>query len=166
MPVQYAEASNNKIYVAEAVRAMKQRYPNLAIVYISSSVYRGYSAAGEPYGYEDGYTTKMIVSGQAETMRLEGIGPHWDTRMGNLSYSSGGTPWLTWGPYLWANGETPRSDGLTWLRSDFEEDGETLNASGVRKAADVFLEFLFTDPTAKLWLDVEPALPRRRASGR
>lgn len=164
MPVQYAESYTNKIYMAEAARVMKNRFPNLSIIYISSSPYRGYSAYGEPHGFEDAYTVKMIVSGQAETMRIEGI-PHWDTRMGNLSYISGGAPYLTWGPYLWANGDTPRRDGLTWMRSDFEADGHVLSASGLAKASSLFIDFLLKDPTARIWLGVEPATPRRRAAG-
>ena len=30
---------------------------------------------------------------------------------------------LLWGPYLRANGSTPRSDGLVWNREDFAIDG-------------------------------------------
>ena len=32
-------------------------------------------------------------------------------------------PWISWGPYLWADGETPRSDGWLWRCSDFQDDG-------------------------------------------
>ena len=33
-------------------------------------------------------------------------------------------PWAAWGPYLWANGTEPRSDGLTWPREDFTGGGQ------------------------------------------
>jgi lysophospholipase L1-like esterase len=60
-------------------------------------------------------------------------------------------PWVSWGPYLWADGLTPRSDGLLWERSDFESDGVHPSAQGALKVATMFLEFLQKDTAAKLW---------------
>ena len=164
LPVPSADAYQMKIYLSSALRAMKKRYPNLAVTYVSSSVYRGYSAAGEPYGYEDGLTVRWTVVGQVETMRVAKIGPHWDTRLGSLNYETGAVPWLSWGPYLWADGANPRSDGLTWERQDFRSDGETLTRSGVAKISSRLLEFLVHEPTAKNWLDVAPVASRRRVA--
>ena len=33
------------------------------------------------------------------------------------------SPWIAWGPYLWADGTTPRSDGLFYECSDLDDDG-------------------------------------------
>jgi hypothetical protein len=161
LPVQSGDAYTNKIYVAAALRAMKKRYPNLAITYISSSPYRGY-AVGEPFGFEDGLTTRWVVVGQVETTRIGGIGPYWDSRIGDVSYTTGVAPWIAWGPYLWADGTNPRSDGLTWHREDFGSDGETPTRTGVAKAASLLIDFLLREPTARPWLDVAPAPPARR----
>jgi hypothetical protein len=34
-----------------------------------------------------------------------------------------GCPWIVWEPHLLADGVRPRSEGLLWVRSDFEADG-------------------------------------------
>jgi lysophospholipase L1-like esterase len=61
-------------------------------------------------------------------------------------------PLLLWGPYLWADGTTPRkSDGLTWERTDFATDGVHPSESGRRKVADMLLKYFTTDPLAKSW---------------
>ena len=33
---------------------------------------------------------------------------------------------MAWGPYLWADGEVPRSDGLQWFCSDFASDAQCM----------------------------------------
>jgi hypothetical protein len=59
--------------------------------------------------------------------------------------------WLSWGPYLWANGITPRSDGLTWVISDYQSDGTHPSISGRQKVAQMLLQFFSTDETTKPW---------------
>lgn len=161
LPIQYADAYRLKAYVAAALHVMKQRYPNLQIVYMSSRVYGGYSTSNwspEPYAYENGLTVRWIVVGQQLMMRDPW--PYWDTRIGDIRYDNGSAPWVAWGPYLWANGATPRSDGLTWQRSDFEANGETLTAGGAHKAASLLFDFLLHEPTAASWF-LNPDAPRR-----
>ena len=60
-------------------------------------------------------------------------------------------PLLLWGPYLWANGTIPRSDGLSWLREDFYVDGVHPSDKGAKKVASLLLDFLRTNELASIW---------------
>jgi hypothetical protein len=60
-------------------------------------------------------------------------------------------PWLGWGPYLWADGTSPRSDGLRWVCDDLYSDGLHPSEQGARKAGEELLEFFSTDPSARIW---------------
>lgn len=126
------------------VQILKARFPNLWVVYLSSRIYAGYATTGlnpEPYAYASAFSVKWLVEGQ-----LNGTFPLVSPRDGVVA------PWLSWGPYLWADGLVPRrSDGLTWLCSDFAADGTHPNAAGSRKAALELLDFVRTDPTAQVW---------------
>lgn len=130
------------------VRALAARYPNLRIVYLSSRTYGGYAESAlnpEPYAYETGFSVKWVVSAQIEQARTGQV----DVESGDLDY--GRTPWLAWGPYLWADGMDPREDGLHWERKDFRVDGTHPSPSGVEKVGSLLLEFLTTAPTARCW---------------
>jgi lysophospholipase L1-like esterase len=62
-------------------------------------------------------------------------------------------PWIAWGPYLWADGVEPRSDGLVWLCEDVNpNDGIHPSQSGETKVADMLVEF-FTESRFTGWLD-------------
>jgi hypothetical protein len=63
---------------------------------------------------------------------------------------------MSWGPYLWADGLTPRSDGLTYACSDLEADFVHPAPGGARKVADQLKAFFVTDPTAAPWF-LKPA---------
>ncbi|PYQ52210.1 MAG: hypothetical protein DMF59_05435 [Acidobacteria bacterium] len=144
------------------LRAMKVRYPNLRIVYISSRIYAGYATSAlnpEPYAYETAFAVKWTVQAQIDQMRSGKIDP----RAGDLN-SNGVAPWIAWGPYLWADGMNPRSDGLTWSRGDVEaSDGTHPSQSGEQKVGALLLAFLKQEPTAKPWFLAAEAPPRRRA---
>jgi hypothetical protein len=60
-------------------------------------------------------------------------------------------PYLCWGPYLWADGLQPRSDGFTWLCSDLRNDFTHPSTNGATKVPDQLLAFFKTDPTATPW---------------
>jgi hypothetical protein len=60
-------------------------------------------------------------------------------------------PLLLWGPYTWANGLTPRSDGLTWSCQDMSTDGLHPSAAGRNKEAGLMETFFKTDPTSTPW---------------
>jgi hypothetical protein len=117
------------------LRNLRDRFPNLVIAYQSSRIYAGYASTllnPEPYAYESGFVVKRIIQRQ-----IDGALPL--------------RPWLAWGPYLWADGLVPRSDGLTWQCSDFQSDGTHPSTSGRRKVADRLLEFFESDETATEW---------------
>jgi hypothetical protein len=147
LPIQNADAYMLKGWIAETLRALRERYPNLAIAYLSSREYGGYAKTNwnpEPFAYESGLSVRWVLLGQIEFMRTRFM---WDNRIGHLDYDRN-APWVTWGPYLWADGETPRSDGLTWTAADFNNAGELLSASGTAKTSTQLFDFLMREPTA------------------
>lgn len=124
-------------------KILKSRYPHIKIAYWASRTYGGYATTTlnpEPYAYESGFAVKWLIEKQ-----ING-----DT---TLSYSgtSPKTLWFAWGPYLWADGMNPRSDGMRWECADFQTDGTHPSQSGRTKVAQLLLKFLKTDPTAACW---------------
>ena len=135
------------------VRALRSRYPNLRLVFLASTSYWGYSVdrnvdrVKEPYGYEGGFDKKWLIQAQIDQMASGVV----HARAGDLNYNTV-APWIGWGPYTWADGVNPRSDGLFWLREDFDpSDGLHMLASGVDKAASLLLAFFKTSPQARCW---------------
>jgi hypothetical protein len=156
LPPADGDAYRLKGAIAAALRELKTRYPNLQIAYLSSRVYGGYAGTGwnpEPFAYETALSNRWVILGQITLMRT---GSLWDTRIGPIDYEKNQAPWVAWGPYFWANGRNPRSDGLTWLPEDFEFDGERLSERGAQKAAAMLLQFLLHEPTAAGWFHAAP----------
>ena len=161
LPSPQADAYRLVQQTGNIVRAMKTRYPNLQIVYLSSRIYAGYATTSlnpEPYAYESGLAVKWLIAAQVEQKRSGKIDP----LAGNLDYDSA-APWVAWGAYLWANGMQPRSDGLIWTRTDFESDFTHPSTEGERKVGALLLSFLKNDPTARPWFLAEASSRRRRA---
>ena len=123
------------------LRALAARFPNLRLAYLSSRIYAGYATSTlnpEPYAYQSGFAVRWVIEDQ-----LSGLLP--------FTGASRVAPWIAWGPYLWADGLTPRRDGLTWACSDFAADGTHPSGSGQQKVAGRLLDFFRTDPTARSW---------------
>jgi len=142
--------------MGNALRACKTRYPNLSVVFLSSRIYAGYAEGisdlnPEPYAYEAAFTMKWLIDAQVTQMESGAIDPN----AGDLNYTTV-APWIAWGPYLWADGVRPRSDGLTWLCADFAPDGTHPSASGQEKVGSLLLAFMLTSPFTIDWFRAEP----------
>ena len=150
LPASNADAYQLKTSMGNVLRAAKSRYPNLKQVFISSRSYAGYSETRlnpEPYAYESGFAVKWVVEAQIRQKATGTI----DAHAGNLDYGQGVAPWIAWGPYLWADGEVPRSDGLIWKRTDFGRDGTHPSQSGESKVGAMLLDFFKTSPHTRCW---------------
>ena len=125
---------------------IKQKYPNVRMIFLSSRAYGGYAdnppRRGEPVSYQTGFAVKWLIEDQ-----INGAPElNYDGRRGAVK-----APWLSWGAYFWADGTTPRNDGLFYLCSDFQSDG-IHPATGARdKIANQLLDFFKTDTIAKRW---------------
>ena len=147
LPAPDADAYAYERELGETARAARTRYPNLKLMFISSRVYAGYAALPlnpEPYAYEYGFSVKWAIQSQIDQMRSGELDPI----AGDLDYKKGVAPWIAWGPYLWADGTVPRSDGLTWKPSEFQSDGTHPNKEGVNKVAHMLLDFFESSPYA------------------
>jgi PEP-CTERM motif len=149
LPSTNADAYTLVTELGDILRAAKVRYPNLQQVFLSSRIYAGYATSNlnpEPYAYESGFAVKWLIEAQMKQMSGGGIDP----RAGDLNYTSGVAPWIAWGPYMWADGLHPRSDGLIWQQSDFGSDGTHPSTSGRTKVGSMLLNFMldseFTEP--------------------
>lgn len=141
--------------VGRILRTFKSRYPNLKAVFVSSRIYAGYATTPlnpEPYAYESGLAMQWVVNAQIRQMASGGTLV--DPLIGNLNYSDGTAPWVTWGPYLWANGTMARSDGLQWFSGaggDFENDGTHPSDQGELKVGGLLVSFFATSPVTRCW---------------
>jgi hypothetical protein len=147
---QISDARRLVAQMGDIVRAMKTRYPNLQQVFLSSRIYAGYATSllnPEPYAYESGFAVKWLIEVQIQQMETGTIDP----LAGDLNYMTGAAPWLAWGPYLWADGLNPRSDGLIWERSDLGNDGTHPAMSGEQKVGTMLLNFMLNSPFTEPW---------------
>lgn len=136
-------AEDLKTDLRAIVILMKQLYPNLKQIFLSSRTYGGYASTTlnpEPYAYESGFSVKWLIEEQ-----LTG-----DSSLFYLG-SHPKTAWLSWGPYLWAQGNKPRADGFFWIRDDFVQDGTHPSTSGRLKVANLLLNFFSNDPCSVPW---------------
>lgn len=142
--ITYAETLSGQLITI--LQMMHTNFPNLKLVYISSRIYAGYASSTlnpEPYAYTSGFAVRWTLQAQ-----LNG------TSSMNFNATNGqiNAPWVAWGPYMWANGLTPRSDGLTWVCSDFQSDGTHPSMpQGQMKVGRMLLGFFSTDPTTRSW---------------
>lgn len=149
LPAAGADAYVLERALGNIVRALKARYPNLRQVFLSSRIYAGYASTAlnpEPYAYEGGLAVKWLVDAQ---IRQGVTAAAVDTLAGSLAYDA--VPWLAWGPYLWANGTKPRSDGLTWTAQEYAADGTHPNALADQKVGRMLLDFFKGSEFTRCW---------------
>lgn len=125
------------------MQILKSKFPNLKLCYLSDRTYAGYATTKlnpEPFAWYTGWTVKRLIAEQiagSASLNYTGTNPS--------------SAWLSWGAYLWANGNIPRSDGLTWLPTDYQSDGTHPSATGTQKTAQLLLQFFSSDETTKPW---------------
>lgn len=128
---------------------LHKNFPNLKLAYYSSRYYTGYSngtvhpANTEPYAYESGFAVKNAIQDQINGLPA-------------LNYNAANgpvlAPWMSWGPYYWANGMLARNDGLVFTCQDAKADGNHPSIpAGKVKDAQQILNFFKTDVTTTPW---------------
>lgn len=133
-----------KTNLVTSLQNLKAKFPNLRVAYMSSRTYGGYATTAlnpEPYAFETAFAPRWVIQDQiAGKPEL-----NFDASRGAVK-----SPVLLWGPYLWADGTTPRkADGFLYQQSDFGGDGTHPSDPGRQKVAELLVKFLKTDPTAK-----------------
>jgi hypothetical protein len=127
-------------------------FPNLKLMYYVSRIYSGYSTTNvdpEPYAYEQGLANSAAILDQIQGDPAINYNPLNGPVL---------APWMGYGPYTWANGYIPRSDGLTYSCQDLRSDGHHPSALyGAPKVAGLFLNFFKTEPTTTPWFLAPPA---------
>ena len=140
----YAQTLQSEL--ARIVQIFPARFPNVKLVYLSSRTYGGYATTGlnpEPYAYESAFSVKWLIEQQINGDKSL----NFDPAKGEVK-----APWLSWGPYLWANGSTKREDGFAYEPADFTpNDGTHQSPSGQRKVGQLLLKFFESDSTTKPW---------------
>ncbi len=134
-----------------ALGHLRKRFPNLRVVYLSSRIYAGYATTAlnpEPYAYESAFAVRRLIqdqiAGRAEL--------NFDSARGPVN-----SPLLLWGPYLWADGNTPRPAGaLAYELADFAADGTHPSESGRAKVARSLVEFFTGHATTQTWFLAHP----------
>lgn len=129
-----ARVEQEREWLSAVISNAAEVFPNLVRIYMSSRIYAGYgdnpNHQETATGYDNGFSVKAVVA---------------DAVAGNTDV------WTAWGPYIWADGTNPRSDGLQWLCQDFQDDGIHPSKVGEQKVADMIYDFFSSDPTTCDW---------------
>jgi hypothetical protein len=113
-------------HLSATVNVLRDRFPNLRLVWASSPCYGGHATGGEPTAFEAAFAVRGLVREQEAS-----------------------SPVVLWGPYLWA-------DASVWKRDDFLPDGVQLGDAGRAKAAAIMLRFFKEDESARGWFVRRP----------
>jgi hypothetical protein len=142
-----AHARTLQADITAILNIARHHYPNLRVAYLSSRTFGGWSGresgSPEPYAYESGFATRWLVQSQ-----IRGDAQlNYDPARGAVQ-----APLVLWGPYFWAQGNTPRKlDGLVWSLNDVRADRLHPNETGAKKTTTLLLNFFKTDAAASRW---------------
>jgi hypothetical protein len=131
--------------IGNIVRNLHTYFPNLKLAYLTSPFYGGYSVSKypEPDPYQSGFAHSAVIQDQINGDPTL----NYDPAKGPVV-----APWLSWGPYIWANGLNPRSDGLVWSCQDLTGDGtHPSTPAGRDKASGLIVPVFKTDDTTTPW---------------
>jgi Abnormal spindle-like microcephaly-assoc'd, ASPM-SPD-2-Hydin len=127
-------------------------FPNLKLAYVNGMQYGGYSnppnlegvpTYPEPYAYESGFAVQSVIANQIDGNADLNFNPLNGPVM---------APWLSWGPYNWANGMSASNNGLNWPCQDYASDGLHPSVPAGRNAyAGLLVTFFKTDNTTTPW---------------
>jgi len=130
----------------EGMELLHEKFENCHLCYLSDRTFGGYGniqdppelGSPEPFAYWTGWAVKRLIEYQLN---------------GSLPYSGEVvSPWLSWGPYLWADGENARTDGLQWFCEDFRvNEGKHPSDCGKEKVAVMLRDFFKGDETTRPW---------------
>ncbi len=149
LPSPSADAYTLSGQLAAVARSVAVRYPNCKLAFISSRIYAGYASSAlnpEPYAYESGFSVKWVIGEQIA--QQQGAAP---SALHGPLLAGANAPILLWGPYLWADGLTPRGDGLIWNCADLQADGTHPSSLGVAKASDLLMQFFLDSAYSQPW---------------
>ena len=96
----------------------------------------------EPIAFESGFAVKWMIKKQIQGDPLL----NFDSTQGQAV-----VPFISWGPYLWIDGNNPRSDQLTWNHEDMAPDCTHPSRLGSAKVANMLLDFFKNDETTQPW---------------
>ncbi len=115
------------------VGVLRARCPNLQLIFLSSRIWTA-DPLRATFAYETAFAMKGLIQDQLDD--VDGL-------------ASG--PWIGWGPYLWADGSTPRADGFRWLQSDLESDDLHAGPTAEWKVANLLREHFRSHPLSSPW---------------
>lgn len=101
----FTRVDSVKLSYIAVLEVIREKFPNCKLFYVGDRGYTGYATDPqhyEPIGYLNGWSVKYLVQDY-------------------IDGAINSTPVVTWLDYYWANGTTPRWDGLQYLLSDFAE---------------------------------------------
>jgi len=142
-----SDANSLQSELTSILQLVKQKYPNAQLAYLSSREYAGYTVSGS-YAYDTGFAVKWTIAAQINGSSTL----NWDPTKGAVV-----APWAAWGPYTYADGAKPRSDGLTWNCTDMLfNGGQHFCSLGYGKTAKMLLDFFKSDSTTRPWFLANP----------
>ena len=153
-----ADMTTLQAHLESTAQNLHTLFPNLKMAFFNAREYSGYSnglpGSGsndpEPYAYESAFAVRGMIQDQINGVAAMNYNPANGPVM---------APWVAWGPYTWANGMLPRSDGQVWACQNFEKDGTHTSqpGGGTEKVSNMLMNFMKNDDATAPWFLAPPA---------